>query len=83
MFLSLFKLQHIATIAHTKSLPKRCMTTALTHTVSCSQCTVGYHSFLGSIADLDPFDTDPDHALHFDTDPDPAFHFDTDPDPTV
>ncbi len=35
-----------------------------------------------SVADPDPFDTDPDPAFHFDTDPDtdPAFHFDTDPD---
>jgi hypothetical protein len=40
--------------------------------------------FLGvSVADPDPFDTDPDPAFHFDTDPDPAFSFDTDPDPTV
>jgi hypothetical protein len=34
-----------------------------------------------SIADPDPFDTDPDPAFHFDTGPDPAFQFDTDPDP--
>jgi hypothetical protein len=34
-----------------------------------------------SVADPDPFDTDPDPACHFDTDPDPAFQFDTDPDP--
>jgi hypothetical protein len=33
----------------------------------------------GSVADPDPFDTDP--AFHFVTDP--AFQFDTDPDPTV
>jgi hypothetical protein len=26
-----------------------------------------------SVADSDPFDTDPDHDFHFDTDPDPAF----------
>ncbi len=32
-----------------------------------------------SIADPDPFDTDPDRAFHFDTDPDPAFQFDADP----
>ncbi len=36
-----------------------------------------------SVADPDPFDTDPDPAFHFDTDLDPAFHFDTDPDPAV
>ncbi len=38
-----------------------------------------------SVADPDPFDTDPDPAFHFgtDPDPDPAFHFDMDPDPTV
>jgi hypothetical protein len=40
-----------------------------------------------SVADPDPFDTDPDPAFHFDTDLDPAFQliliqlFDTDPDP--
>jgi hypothetical protein len=34
-----------------------------------------------SVADSDPFDTDPDPAFNFDTDPDSAFHFDTDPDP--
>jgi hypothetical protein len=34
-----------------------------------------------SVADPDPFDTDPDPAFHFDTGPDPAFQFDTDPDP--
>ncbi len=28
-----------------------------------------------SVADPEPFDTDPDPALHFDTDPDPAFQF--------
>ncbi len=32
-----------------------------------------------SIADPDPFDTDPDPAFHFDTDPDPALQFDADP----
>ncbi len=34
------------------------------------------------VADLDPFDTDPDPAFHFDTDldPDPVFQFDTNPD---
>ncbi len=26
---------------------------------------------MGSVADPDPFDTDPDPAFHFDTDPDP------------
>jgi hypothetical protein len=36
-----------------------------------------------SVADPDPFDTDPDPAYHFDTDTDPAFQFDTDPEPTV
>ncbi len=38
-----------------------------------------------SVADPDPFDTnpDPDPAFYFDTDPDPAFQFDVDPDPTV
>jgi hypothetical protein len=42
-------------------------------------------TFYSSVADPDPFDTDPDPAFHFDTDPDPdtAFQFDTDPDPTV
>jgi hypothetical protein len=34
-----------------------------------------------SVADPDPFLTDPDPAFHFDTDPDPAFQFDMDPDP--
>jgi hypothetical protein len=36
-----------------------------------------------SVADPDPFLTDPnqDPAFQFDTDPDPAFQFDTDPDP--
>ncbi len=33
-----------------------------------------------SVADQDPFDTDPDPA--FDFDPDPAFQFGMDPDPT-
>ncbi len=33
-----------------------------------------------SVADPDPFDTDPDSAFHFNTDPDPAFQSDTDPD---
>jgi hypothetical protein len=35
-----------------------------------------------SVADPDPFDTDPDPACHFDTGPDPvpAFQFDPDPD---
>jgi hypothetical protein len=32
-----------------------------------------------SVADPDPFYTDPDPAFHFDTDPDPASQFDTDP----
>jgi hypothetical protein len=36
-----------------------------------------------SVADPDPFYTDPDNAFHFDPDPDPAFHFDTDPEQTV
>ncbi len=36
-----------------------------------------------SVADLDPFDTDPDPAFHFDMYPDPAFQFDTDLDLTV
>ncbi len=36
---------------------------------------------MGSVADPDPFDTDPDPAFHFDTDPDPnpAFQSGTDP----
>ncbi len=34
-----------------------------------------------SVADSDPFVTDPDPDFHFDTDPDPAFQFGTDPDP--
>jgi hypothetical protein len=38
-------------------------------------------SVKNSVADPDPFDTDPDPAFDFETDP--AFHFDTDPDPTV
>ncbi len=39
---------------------------------------------MGSVADPDPFDTDPDPAFHFDTDTDHAFQFDMDPeDPTV
>jgi hypothetical protein len=33
------------------------------------------------VADLDPFDTDPDPVFHFDTDPDPASQSNTDPDP--
>jgi hypothetical protein len=36
-----------------------------------------------SVADLDPFDTDPDPAFHFDMYPYPSFQFDTDPDLTV
>jgi hypothetical protein len=36
-----------------------------------------------SVADPDPFDPDPDHAVKFDNDPDPAFQFDTIPNPTV
>jgi hypothetical protein len=38
-----------------------------------------------SVADPDPFDTDPDSnpASHFGTDPDPAVQFGTDPDSTV
>jgi hypothetical protein len=39
-----------------------------------------YCSVVDSVADPDPFDTDPDPALHFNTDPDPCFHFATDPD---
>jgi hypothetical protein len=35
--------------------------------------------FQSSVADPDPFDTDP--AFHFDTAPDPAFQSDPDPDP--
>ncbi len=38
---------------------------------------------LSSVADPDPFDTDPDPLSHFDKDPDSAFQSDTDPDPTV
>jgi hypothetical protein len=34
---------------------------------------------LTSVANPDPFDTDPDPAFHFDKDLDPAFQFDTDP----
>ncbi len=34
-----------------------------------------------SVADPDPFDTNPDPAFYSDTGPDPAFQFDTDPDP--
>jgi hypothetical protein len=38
-----------------------------------------FRTYLGpSVADPDPFDTDPGPAFHFD--PDPAFQFDTDPD---
>jgi hypothetical protein len=37
--------------------------------------------FVTSVADSDPFDTDPDPAFHFNTDPDLAFQSDTDPDP--
>jgi hypothetical protein len=37
-------------------------------------------NMISSVADLDPFDTDPDPAFHFDTDPDPALQFDPDPD---
>ncbi len=36
-----------------------------------------------SVADPDPFDTDPDPAFHFDPNPDPAFQFDMDPVLTV
>jgi hypothetical protein len=36
-----------------------------------------------SVAEPDPFDTDPDPAFQFDTDPNPAFQSDTDPDLTV
>jgi hypothetical protein len=32
-----------------------------------------------SVADSDPFDTDPDPTFHFDMDPDPSFQYDTDP----
>jgi hypothetical protein len=35
----------------------------------------------GSVADPDPFDTDPDPDFHFHTGPVPAFQFHTDPDP--
>jgi hypothetical protein len=39
---------------------------------------------VGSVADPDPFDTDPEPAFHFDTDTDYAFQFDMDPEgPTV
>ncbi len=34
-----------------------------------------------SVADPDPFDTDPDPAFNCDTNPDPAFQFGTDLDP--
>jgi hypothetical protein len=33
-----------------------------------------------SVADPDPFDTDPDYVFHFDTAPDHAFQYDTDTD---
>jgi hypothetical protein len=44
---------------------------------------VALKSLLSSVADLDPFEPDPDPAFQFDTDPDadPAFQFE--PDPTV
>ncbi len=32
-----------------------------------------YCSVVDSVADPDPFDPDPDPALHFNTDPDPCF----------
>jgi hypothetical protein len=40
---------------------------------------------VGSVADPDPFYTDPDPLFHFDTNPDsaPAFQSDLDSDPTV
>jgi hypothetical protein len=38
---------------------------------------------MSSVADPDPFYTDPDPAFHFDIDPDLAFQFDTDTDPAV
>ncbi len=47
--------------------------------VQSSQQTPG----LGSVADLDPFDTDSDPDFHFDTDPEHAFQFETDPGPAV
>ncbi len=34
---------------------------------------------MDSFADADPFDTDPDPAVHFGTDPDSAFQFEMDP----
>jgi hypothetical protein len=34
-----------------------------------------------SVADPDPFDTDPDPDFHFSTDQDPAFRPEMDPDP--
>jgi hypothetical protein len=37
---------------------------------------------MNSVADPDPFYTDPAPAFHFDTETDPTFQFDTDPDPT-
>jgi hypothetical protein len=41
-----------------------------------------YHKVVDpNVADPDPFDTDPDHALNLDMDTDPANQFDTDPDP--
>ncbi len=38
-----------------------------------------------SVADPDPFESDPDPTFHFETNPNPAFHFytDLDPEPNV
>jgi hypothetical protein len=38
-------------------------------------------NLLASVADPDPFGTDPDPTFHFYTDSDPTFYFD--PDPTI
>ncbi len=38
---------------------------------------------MSSVADPDPFFTDPNPAFHFDIDPDLDFQFDTDTDPGV
>jgi hypothetical protein len=43
----------------------------------CLKCNVASST---SVADPDPFYTDPDPACHFDTDPQTAFQFDPDPD---
>ncbi len=51
----------------------------------CQLCVVDLIALVHSVADQDPFETDPDPAFPFDTgwDPVPAFQFDTAPDLTV